>query len=388
MSRPAKHILPTIVLAQFFCTSLWFAGNAVMPDLAERLNLLPSDVGIMTSSVQFGFIIGTLTYAVFTIADRFNPSSVFLISAILGALCNACLVLDLNLHQVLSFRFFTGFFLAGIYPVGMKIAADYYEEGLGKALSFLVGALVLGTAFPHFIASFDTALPWEMVVWITSGLAVLGGLLIKAFVAEGPFRKKGQAPNFLQIGSVFRNREFRAAAFGYFGHMWELYAFWAFVPFLIAQNQLGQDAGFLSIQSFVVIAVGALACFAGGFISQRFGALRTAKSFLALSGLCCILSPFAMQFDSSWFFIFMIFWGMVVIADSPLFSSLVAQKATPELKGTALTLVNNIGFTITIFSIQLLSHLSLSWDGRYVFVFLGIGPLFGLWSMRGSVNEV
>ncbi|NQZ75721.1 MAG: MFS transporter [Ekhidna sp.] len=382
MSAPARHILPTIVLAQFFCTSLWFAGNAVMPDLADKLNLLPSDVGIMTSSVQFGFILGTLFYAIFTIADRFNPSTVFFISAFLGALSNVCLVLDISFYGVLSFRFLTGFFLAGIYPVGMKIAADYYEKGLGKALSFLVGALVLGTAFPHLVASFDAGVSWEMVVWITSGLAVIGGLLIKLFVGEGPYRKIGLKPNFSEIGSVFKDRSFRSAAFGYFGHMWELYAFWAFVPFLLLQNDASrEELNLLSSQSFMVIAVGTIACFIGGYISERYGAQRTARTFLVLSGVCCLLSPFAMQLTPTIFLVFLLFWGMVVIADSPLFSSLVAQRANPSLKGTALTLVNNIGFTITIFSIQLLSYLSIRMDGRYIFLCLALGPLFGVLSL-------
>ncbi len=379
MSHTPKHILPIIVLAQFFCTSLWFAGNAVMPDLAMKLDLLKADIGYITSSVQLGFIIGTLIYAVFTIADRFNPSNVFFISAILGAAFNTLILLEVSFVNVLIYRFMTGFFLAGIYPVGMKIAADYYEKGLGKALSFLVGALVLGTALPHLIASYDTSFDWKLVILITSGLAITGGLLIKLLVSEGPYRKKGQKPRIREIGEVFRNQDFKAAAFGYFGHMWELYAFWAFIPYILELNSLAlYNRQTISLLSFFIIGSGALACFIGGYIAEKYGVKNTAKTFLFLSGLCCIFSPIIFDLESIYFLMFMIIWGMAVIADSPLFSSLVANTATPNLKGTALTLVNSIGFTITVISIQLLSYLLVSFDQKSVLLVLALGPIFGL----------
>ncbi|MEP1034152.1 MFS transporter [Ekhidna sp.] len=379
MSNTPRHILPIIVIAQFFCTSLWFAGNAVMPDLAIKLDLLNADIGHITSAVQLGFIIGTLIYAVLTIADRFNPSNVFFASAILGAAFNMLVLLDVSFSQILIYRFVTGFFLAGIYPVGMKIAADYYEKGLGKALSFLVGALVLGTALPHLIASYDTSFDWQVVIVATTCLTVVGGLLIKLLVGEGPYRKKGQKPRFSQMKQVFQNKPFRAAAFGYFGHMWELYAFWAFVPVVIQNNGHLRlyESEVISFQSFLIIGSGTLACFLGGYISEKFGTQKTAGTFLFLSGLCCLISPFAFEIGRPYFIAFMVFWGMVVIADSPLFSSLVALRAAPELKGTALTLVNNIGFTITIFSIQLLSYLMVNHDMKFIFMVLAIGPFFG-----------
>ncbi len=389
MSSVSKHILPVIVIAQFFCTSLWFAGNAIMPELAIKLDLALADTSYMASSVQFGFIIGTLVYAILTISDRFHPSKVFFLSALLGALCNAVMIAELSFTGVLLFRFFTGFFLAGIYPVGMKIAADYYKDGLGKALSFLVGALVLGTAFPHFIASLDTSLDWKSVVVVTSFLAVIGGLLIVLLVKEGPYRKIGQKPKFKAMGSVFKDSEFRAAAFGYFGHMWELYAFWAFVPVIIRNNGHLRfyENDTISFQSFLIIAMGSVACFIGGYISEKFGTQRTAKLFLTLSGLCCILSPFFFELDRIYFLGLMTFWGMVVIADSPLFSSLVANRAVPELKGTAITIVNSIGFAITIVSIQLVGYMIENFDERLVLLPLAIGPSLGLFALRIPTSE-
>ena len=157
------------------------------------MNLLPTDLGVVTSSVQFGFIIGTLFYSFFTITDRFKPSNVFFVSAVLGAIFNVLIVLEgMSFLGLLSLRFLTGFFLAGIYPVGMKIAADYYEKGLGRVLSFLVGALVVGTALPHLLTSLGTTLQWQFVLYGTSGLAIAGGVLILLFVGEGPYRKEGQ----------------------------------------------------------------------------------------------------------------------------------------------------------------------------------------------------
>ncbi|MEQ6168448.1 MFS transporter [Ekhidna sp. MALMAid0563] len=380
--KQKTHILTIIVLAQFMCTSLWFAGNAVMPDLIVKLDLQSTDLGYITSSVQFGFIIGTLVYAAFTIADRFHPSNVFLISAMLGAIANLLIVLDVSFSQILIFRFLTGFFLAGIYPVGMKIAADYFEKGLGKALSFLVGALVLGTALPHLIASIEVSYDWRLVLIITSVLAVLGGLLIKLFVGEGPFRSKLQVPKFRSIGLVFKNKEFRAASFGYFGHMWELYAFWAFVPIILAQySAYHLTAVNISLFSFFIIGLGGMACVFGGYLSEYWGSKKVATWALGLSGMFCLLSPFMFQIPLPFFIVFLIFWGLVVIADSPLFSSLVAKNAKTELKGTALTIVTCIGFAITIVSIQLISFLVELVSFKYVYLILVIGPGLGVFAL-------
>ena len=188
--------LPIIVVSQFFCTSLWFAGNAIIPDLIIKFHLDQSYLAHLTSAVQFGFISGTFIFALLTISDRFSPSLVFFISALLTAVFNLGISIDkIDPKTILSIRFFTGFFLAGIYPVGMKIASDYYEKGLGKSLGFLVGALVLGTAFPHLLKSISVQFLWKYVIFSTSALAVLGGLAIFLLVPDGPYRKPGQGLN-------------------------------------------------------------------------------------------------------------------------------------------------------------------------------------------------
>ena len=380
--KHAKLILPVIVISQFCCTSLWFAGNGVINDLVINFDLKVSALGHLTSAVQFGFIIGTLIFAILTIADRFSPSKVFLISAVLGSLFNLGVIWEANsLMSLLSLRFFTGFFLAGIYPVGMKIAADYYEKGLGKSLGFLVGALVVGTAFPHLLKEMTDTYSWKSVLMATSSLAVLGGLLMVILVPDGPYRKPSQRTDLSAFFSVFQNREFRSVAFGYFGHMWELYAFYAFVPIMLKTYIIEhpQVTFNIPILSFVIIGIGGLGCVLGGYLSQTAGTKRTAFIALLLSCGCCLISPllFASEFESL-FIGFLIFWGMVVIADSPLLQTLVAHNAAAEIKGTALTIVNCIGFAITIISIQLITGMIALTNSNGIYTILALGPILGL----------
>ncbi|WP_350287875.1 MFS transporter [uncultured Croceitalea sp.] len=385
--NPPKHILPVIVLAQFCCTSLWFATNGVIGELATNFGLATNLLGNLTSAVQFGFISGTLAFAMLTITDRFSPSKVFFIAALIGAACNAATLWPGNtLFTLMIFRYGTGFFLAGIYPVGMKIAADYFDKGLGKSLGFLVGALVLGTAFPHALKGFDTMVSWQHVIITTSLLAVLGGLLLFALVPNGPYRKSSQNVDLKAFFKVFQDRKFRAAAFGYFGHMWELYTFWAFVPVMLVTYAKTHKATIaISFWSFMTIALGGLACVLGGYVSQKLGTKKTARNALFLSGCCCLLCPFVCMVPNTYFFLlFLCSWGMVVIADSPLFSTLVAKNANPQLKGTALTIVNCIGFAITIISIQLISTLHTTGLGNWAFMILAVGPVLGLLALRSK----
>ncbi len=384
-----SRILPTIVLAQFCCTSLWFAGNAVAPELAAQFGLPPGFVASLTSAVQLGFIAGTLAFALLAVADRVSPSRVFAASALLAAGCNLALnAPGLGPDGLLACRFLTGFFLAGIYPVGMKIAADYYAEGLGRSLGFLVGALVLGTAFPHLLRGLlSDSLPWPAVTQATSALAALGGLALVVLVPDGPHRRPGQRLRPAALLAGFREPQFRAAAFGYWGHMWELYTFWAFVPaMLTAFNAARPVAAALPVPllSFAIIGGGSLACVGAGLLAQRRGARPVAAGALALSGLCCLVSPLVLGSASAPLLLaFLGFWGLVVVADSPLFSTLVASSAPAPTRATALTLVTCLGFALTIVSIQLTSLLARSLDPRYLFLPLAIGPALGLWALFG-----
>ncbi len=380
-----KKILPIIIISQFYCTSLWFAGNAVSANLISDFGLNSDSLGHLTSAVQFGFIAGTLLFAIFSIADRFSPSKVFFACAVLGSIINVGIVWGgNNLLSLVLIRFATGFCLAGVYPVGMKIAADYFDKGLGKTLGFLVGALVLGTAFPHFLKTFTDGLPWIYVMFATSSIAFLGGLLVFIFIPDGPFRKTAQKTKTSAFLNVFKNKKFRRSAFGYFGHMWELYTFWTFVPFIIGHfNQNYNSNISISFYSFLIIAIGIISCVVAGFLAHKHGARKIARTTLFISGVCCLLSPMIGILHSTYFLMsLLLIWGITVIPDSPLFSTLVAQNAPSENKGTALTIVNCIGFSITIISIQITSYLLKNINPNHVFVLLAIGPVFGLISTR------
>jgi len=285
--------------------------------------------------------------------------------------------------MLLLLRFLTGFFLAGIYPIGMKIAADWYEKGLGKALGWLVGSLVLGTAFPYLLKSGTLHLDWKLVIIFTSSIAALGGFLIYFFIPEGPFRKKGEAFHPKAIIQVFRSKDFRSAALGYFGHMWELYAFWAFVPVIFQiYSTASENPTNNLIWTFVIIGIGGLSCIAGGYLSMKIGSAKVAFYALLISGICCLLSFLAFDFAKPFFLLYILVWGIAVTADSPQFSSLVAQKAVQENRGTAMTFVISIGFAITIGSIYVLNYfLKNSSNPKYIFTILAIGPILGLVSM-------
>ncbi|NII85873.1 MFS transporter [Pedobacter sp. SG908] len=390
-TKKTSYILPIIVIAQFLCTSLWFAGNAVLPDIVKSFPTETNLLANLTSMVQFGFISGTLVFAFFAISDIFSPSKVFFICGIAAALFNLGICLQLpDVRLLLLFRFLTGFMLAGIYPVGMKIASDYFKDGLGKSLGFLVGALVFGTAFPHLLKNFTTDFAWQYVIFGTSALSLTSAFAILLLVPNGPFRTAGQKFNFRSCFNGFKNPHFRSAAFAYFGHMWELYTFWAFLPGMLLLYNTKHVHATLNIPlfSFLIIASGGLSCMIGGLLSQKFGAKRIATIALTISGLCCLLTPVFLFSGSVYpFLIFLFCWGLSGTADSPLFSSLIAKNAPESLRGTSLTLVNCIGFAITIISIQAVNLLSKQLNVQYLYMVLAIGPVLGLWALVGKKTD-
>lgn len=382
-------VLPFIVAAQFACTSVWFAGNAVITDIIREFSLSADALGHLVAAVQLGFITGTLLFAVFTLSDRFSPSRVFFTCAMAAALANLSVFVADGFSLLLVARFMTGFFLAGIYPVGMKIAADYHQEGLGKALGWLVGALVLGTAFPHLVHMYTSTLSWKGVMMISSLFSVLGGITVLFFVPDGPYRSRSNGFDPSVLRRIFRIGLFRSAAFGYFGHMWELYTFWAFVPSILYTyfDQHSMADYSVSLLSFCIISAGAVACVGGGYLSRRIGSARTASLALLISGCCCLLSPLFFQFSFLVFCLFLLLWGMSVVADSPQFSTLVAQAIPAEIRGTALTITNSIGFAITICSIETINYLRPYIAPQNLYLILAIGPLLGLLAMKKQLQK-
>lgn len=386
-----KHILPVIVIAQLAGTSLWFASNAVLSDLTLALKFPPSAVATLTSSVQLGFIFGTLIFSFFAITDKISPRVVFTACALSGALFNALiLVLPSGFAAYCVMRFVVGMSLAGIYPVGMKIAADWYSKDLGKALGYLVGAVVLGTALPHFLKSFQQIFDWRTVLVSVSVLAALGGLLLGTSVPDGPHRKPAPPFDPAALSRMFRAPKFRAATFGYFGHMWELYSFWAFLPILLsayAKEHSGLTLNH-SLWSGLVIGVGSLGCVGGGLWSRTAGSSRVAATQLAISGLFCLTFPALFQAPPWLFLTGLMIWGITVVGDSPQFSALTAQTAPQEYVGSALTLMNCIGFSVTIVSLHLCSQLQPQLSPSYLPIVLALGPAFGLWALRSVKQEI
>lgn len=391
MASPPARILPATIFALFAGTSPWFAGNAVLPDLSRLWGLSPDALGYMISSVQLGFIAGTLVFAVLAISDMFSPRKTFLVCALMGALSNAGVYFFAEgFVSLMAFRFLTGFFLAGIYPIAMKIAAGWYQQDLGRAMGYLISAVVAGTAFPYLLKALGQSLPWASVILSVSVTAAIGGIVMFLLVPDGPFITKGAKfdPGAMKV--IFRSRSFRASALGYFGHMWELYAFWAFVPVILAVHVGSGTTGMLDIPlwSFFIIGAGCIGCAAGGALTGRFDSARVAFVQLAVSGICCILSPFLLTASTPVFLAFLILWGITVVGDSPQFSALNAQYAPKELVGSALTIVNCIGFSITIVSIQLLTYASHFIDTRWLFLVLTVGPIAGLYGMRTLLGRL
>src|SRR5690606_26243782 len=275
----------------------------------------------------------------------------------------------------------------GIYPVGMKIASGWYRQGLGGALGFLVGALILGTALPHAMRAWGTTLPWEGVILVLSALAVGGGLLMWFLVPDGPYLGRSGRIDPRALTVICRDPRVRASVFGYFGHMWELYGMLMVVPLVIAYYLQEQATPLVSWLSFAVIAAGALGCAVGGIVAGRVGSGAVATVQLVTSGLCCLAAPWLLSAPWPAFVAWMLLWGMTVSGDSPQFSALTARNAPAQVVGSVLTLVNCIGFGISIVSIQLVAAALRHYPFEWVLPWLAIGPAIGVWFMRRLALE-
>jgi MFS family permease len=376
-----RSSLAIIVFAQFAGTSLWFAGNAVLAGQPQY------SAAALTASVQVGFICGTLLFSLLAIADRWPATVVFLCCSLLGAMANALIPFFLeHVEGVLALRLASGFFLAGIYPVGMKIAAERFPQGLGKAMGWLVGALVLGTAFPHLLKGQLSQWSPALLFWAISILAASGGILLYLLVPASPKKNAPPVAFWGNIKKVWQEKPFRKPALGYLGHMWELYTFWAFVPFLLqshshfaAQNlQPGRFA-------FAIIAMGFVGCVLGGIMAAKKGSALVSRWAMLVSGACCLLLPLALQSSFTVYLLFLAIWGFAVVADSPQLSALAAQTAPPQLKGTALTLLTCAGFALTVVSLLFIQYLAAHLSQPHLaLVALAPGPLFGAMALRKS----
>ena len=389
LMKVPNRILPVIVFSQFAGTSLWFAGNAIIADLQTAMNVGIEDTGIVTSAIQLGFITGNLLFALLSISDRYSPRKLFLICSILGAISNLLIYfIAYNLFSLLVLRFITGFFLTGIYPIGMKIASGWYKKGLGNAIGLLVGALVLGTAFPHLIKSFGGSLHWQQVLFVISAFSLIGGITMYLLVEDGPYISSGTKFNPNAIITMFKYKELRSSALGYFGHMWELYTYWALIPLILIYYAKLNSVGLnISIWSFIIIASGSVGCIVGGMLSKKMGSAKVAFIQLAFSGACCLISPLMFYTSVVVFLTFLIFWGIVIVGDSPQYSAIIALSAPKELVGSGLTLINSLGFAITILSLWSVYRFLDIIDIPYALTILFLGPIIGLFSLKELISK-
>jgi MFS family permease len=371
-----------LAAAELAGMSLWFGASAAAPALAQRWGLAAADAGQLTLAVQLGFVAGTLVSAVFNLSDVYPPRHVFAVSALLAALANAAFALaSAGVALGLALRFATGFCLAGVYPPGMKMMASWFREGRGLALGILIGALTLGKASPYLVNAIGSA-DWRVNLVALSIFAIAGGAIALA-VGDGPFAA-GTAPfDVHQVFNVFRNRAVRLASFGYFGHMWELYAMWTWVPVMIraSLDATGEPHGLAEVASFLVIGAGAGGCVAAGFAADRWGRTAVAAAAMAVSGACCVAVGFFFGSSATALLAIAAIWGATVVADSAQFSACVTELADPRYLGTALTLQICLGFLLTTASIALLGKLHETVGWRWAFVALAPGPALGVVAM-------
>ncbi len=363
--------------------SLWFSGSAVVPALTKEWHLSSSAAGWLTLSVQLGFVAGTLLSALFNLPDIISPRHLFALTALAGAIVNGIFgwwAHDASFAIVL--RFLTGMFLAGVYPPAMKILATWFRHGRGLALGVLVGALTLGKATPYLINGVGSA-NWRNNILFVSLLAVIGGLVVLLFVNDGPFALPAARFDLSQIGKVFRNRGVRLANLGYLGHMWELYAMWTWIPFMIRASVAARksDPVLAEVGSFVVIGCGAVGCVIAGLIADRVGRTIVTSTAMAISGSCCLIIGLLFGANPILLLIVAAVWGASVVADSAQFSACVTELGDPQYIGTALTIQTCLGFLLTTISIELIPKVEALIGWRYAFAILAPGPLFGVIAM-------
>ena len=361
--------------------SLWFTASAVTPQLREMWGLTPSEAGWLTTVVQLGFVAGTAAAALLNLADIWSARWLVAISCILAALCNALVVATDSYAFALTMRFLTGFFLAGVYPPGMKMIATWFVANRGLAIGALVGALTIGKALPYLIRAIDSANA-ALVVLSASAGACVAALLIIVFYEDGPHSFERRAFSWNLIGTVVRHRETRLAIAGSLGHMWELYAMWSLIAVFFFEYST--RTAYSGVVAFGVIAVGAIGSVIAGKLADRLGRERVTIWSMTVSGVCALMMGWTLYYrlPLAVAVALALLWGFAIVADSAQFSAIVTEVAPRHAVGTALTLQTSLGFLLTAFTIWLAIRLHAEFDWRVAFGMLAIGPVLGILAMR------
>jgi MFS family permease len=379
-SAPGRwRALAILALALAFGMSPWFSATAVIPQLRDEWELSRNASAWLTIAVQLGFVAGALLSSVGNVADLLPPRLVILAGSIGAAVANLAVAAADGAGAAIPLRALTGFFLAGVYPPAFKLMATWFRRRRAFALGTLAGAICVGSAAPHFVNGVG-GLDWHVVVYATSALTTAGGLLAWRFVPEGPYPFPRAPFDPRQVGLVLHNRGVRLASLGYFGHMWELFAMWAWflLFFRDGHGAGGREAAFVT---FSVIAVGGVSCVVGGLVAEKFGRAETAAVALAVSAVCALSIGLLVDVPTWLVLIVGLVWGFAVIPDSALFSTLVTEHADQSYVGTALSLQLAIGFALTVATIWLIPIFEETLGWRWAFAFLAPGPVLGVVAM-------